>query len=140
MNTLFADTFYYLALLNRDDAAHARAVALSRQLRGDQVTTTWVLTEVADALAAPAQRGVFLALLKRLRDNPRVAIIPPTQDLFDRAVDLYADRPDKEWSLTDCVSFVVMRERGITEALTGDRHFEQAGFHILLKQLERQER
>jgi len=131
MNALFADTFYYLALLNPADAAHGRAVVLSRQLRGDQVTTTWVLTELADALAAPAQRGAFVALVDRLRANPRVTVVPPTQDLFDRAVGLYANRPDKEWSLTDCVSFVVMDERGIIEALTGDHHFEQAGFNIL---------
>jgi hypothetical protein len=60
-------------------------------------------------------------------------MIPATQELFDRGVALYESRPDKEWSLTDCISFVVMADHGITEALTGDRHFEQAGFVALLK-------
>jgi len=133
MSLLFADSFYFLALVNPDDAAHEEAVQLSRQRWGRHVTTTWVLTEVGDALAAPAQRGVFLALLNRIRANPQVTVVPPSQDLFDRGLDLFAKRPDKEWSVTDCVSFVVMREHGIQEALTADHHFEQAGFTLLLK-------
>lgn len=132
MTVLFADTFYYLALLGRQDAAHRRAVDLSRTVLCDTITTAWVLTEVADALAAPVRRGAFLALLERLRADPTSTILAPTQELFDKGVDLYARRSDKDWSLTDCISFVVMEERGITEALTGDRHFEQAGFRILL--------
>jgi hypothetical protein len=72
-------------------------------------------------------------LESRLRADPRVVVVPSSRDLFDRAMGLYRSRPDKDWSLTDCVSFVVMRERGITEALTGDHHFEQAGFRALLK-------
>jgi len=98
----------------------------------DIVTTAWVLTEAADALAAAAQRGAFLALLKSLRADPTLTILPPTQDLFDRGLDLYARRLDKDWSLTDCISFFVMEERGIADALTGDHHFEQAGFRALL--------
>lgn len=133
MSPIFADTFYYLAIVNREDAAHARALALSRRVTAPTVTTAWVLTEVADALAAPRQRRVFLVLLESLRDDPQVAIVPPTQDLFDRGVTLYRRRPDRGWSLTDCISFVVMDQMQMTEALTGDRHFEQAGFQALLK-------
>jgi predicted nucleic acid-binding protein len=59
-------------------------------------------------------------------------VVPPSTELFEAGIDLYSRRPDKEWSLTDCISFVVMQERGITEALTGDYHFVQAGFSILL--------
>lgn len=132
MNVLFADTFYYLALLNEDDAAHARAVAFSRACGGDTVTTAWVLTELADALAAPELRAAFLALLEQLQSNPHVSIVPASPELFGRGIDLYARRPDKQWSLTDCISFVVMEERGLTDALTGDHHFEQAGFRALL--------
>ena len=72
--------------------------------------------------------------------SPRCGLILPArsfrqtrQDLFDAGVELYVRRPDKAWSLTDCISFVVMREHGMNEALTGDRHFEQAGFIALLK-------
>ncbi len=133
MSGVFADTFYFLALLTERDEAHSWAKDSSRDRRGRLVTTAWVLTEVADALADPASRASFLGLLGRLRRHPRAAIVPPTEDLFDRGLALYADRPDKDGSLTDCISFTVMREMGITEALTGDRHFEQAGFEALLE-------
>ena len=133
MTGYFADTHYYVALASQDDEDHRRAVALSRQLPGRMITTAWVLTELADAFSASAQRGVFLDLLRRLRANPILTIVPPTQELFDRGIELYGRRRDKDWSLTDCISFVVMRDEGITEALTGDHHFEQAGFHALLK-------
>jgi predicted nucleic acid-binding protein len=133
MRALFADTFYYLALVSKDDAAHRRVVDLSRSLRGRTVTTAWVLTEMADALAAPRQRGVFAALLERLLADPNVTIVPPSQDLFQRGIGLYNSRPDKEWSLTDCISFVVMDSHSLSDALTADHHFEQAGYTLLLK-------
>ncbi len=67
------------------------------------------------------------------RNDPEVTIAPPSEELFAAGVDLYSRRPDKEWSLTDCISFIVMQEEGISDALTGDRHFEQAGYRTLLK-------
>lgn len=130
--TRFADTFYSLALTNPDDVAHPRAVALSEGYAGRIVTTAWVLVELADAMAVPRTRPVFLELLGSLRADPATEILPAGPDLFERGLDLYARRPDKAWSLTDCISFVVMAERGVAEALTGDRHFEQAGFRALL--------
>lgn len=133
MKALFADTFFYLALVSTDDSAHAQAVSLSRQLRNPVVTTAWVLTEVADALAVPSDRMAFRRLLESLISDPRVDIVPPTEALFHQGIDLYHRRPDKEWSLTDCISFVAMDEHKIEEALTGDRHFEQAGFRILFR-------
>jgi predicted nucleic acid-binding protein len=128
----FADTFFYLALLNPDDDAHARAVTASRVRRDRIVTTVWVLTEVADALCSPAHRSAYPALLNALQDDPLTEIVAAEDDLFLRGSDLYARRPDKAWSLTDCISFVVMNDRGLTEALTGDHHFEQAGYRALL--------
>ncbi|GAG50444.1 unnamed protein product [marine sediment metagenome] len=133
MKSVFADTFYFLALLNERDPAHAPAADASRGFKGRIVTTAWVLTEVADAMSERRNRAEFLGLLHDLRRNPRAVIVPPTEDLFERGVALYAERPDKDWSLTDCISFVVMRDTSITEALTGDRHFEQAGFTALLE-------
>ena len=130
--TRFADTFYFLALLNSSDSAHAAAMQHSQGL-GGIITTEWVLTEAADAMAQPAKRQGFLELHRLLRAEPKVVIIPADSELFLRGVELYAGRPDKEWSLTDCISFVVMRDRGIAEALTGDHHFEQAGFVALLR-------
>jgi len=132
MNAVFADTFYFLALLNERDAAHPKAVQFdtATQLL---VTTAWVLTEVGDALSAPENRRAFLQLLEMLQDSPDARIIEPTDELFKRGVALFRQRTDKEWSLTDCISFVAMKDEHITDALTGDRHFEQAGFRALLK-------
>jgi uncharacterized protein len=129
----FADTFYFLALLNPDDQAHGDAVRWASKPRGSLITTAWVLTEVADAMSAPANRSSFLTLLSGLRRNPVVEILPAEAKIFDRGLDLYARRLDKAWSLTDCISFVVMSDRGLTEALTGDHHFDQAGFRALLR-------
>lgn len=132
MNVLFADTFYFLALLNDRDAHHTSAIHYdATQL--SLVTTAWVLTEVGDALSASENRRVFPGLLDLLQTAPEVRIISPSGDLFERGVKLYRQRPDKDWSLTDCISFVVMADEKISKALTGDRHFEQAGFHALLK-------
>ena len=120
----FADTFFYLALLNPRDRMHSRAVQMSRQLSGGVVTTEFVLLELADGMARPPARETFVRTFDLLRADQRVQIIEASTELWERARELYADRPDKEWSLTDCTSFVVMTDRGITEALTGDRHFE----------------
>jgi predicted nucleic acid-binding protein len=132
MNAVFADTFYFLALINDRDAMHARALQFAdRSCR--LVTTAWLLTEVGDALSAPENRPTFLELLDTLQTSPDARIIGATDELFQRGLELYRRRMDKEWSLTDCISFVVMADEHLAEALTGDRHFEQAGFAPLLK-------
>ena len=133
MKAVFADSYYFLALLSDDDAGHDRAVAASRALTGAIVTTTWVLTEVADAMADPLHRSEFVAYMEALRADPMVDIVPASQEVFDLGMELYARRRDKDWPLTDCISFVVMHKHGLTDALTADRHFEQAGFKVLLK-------
>ncbi len=133
MTTTFADAFFYLALLNEDDRAHERAVAASQTRRGRFITTTYVLIEVADALCVPPHWPAFTGLRAALQADPLTEIVSGDDDLFNRGADLYARRPDKAWSLTDCISFVVMRERCLTEALTGDNHFEQAGFRALFR-------
>ena len=134
MKTVFADTFYFLALLNPTDQAHAKTVAFTSSNIVRMVTTGWGLTELADALAS-SQRGraEFLSTLADIQADADVTIVPCDQTLMSEGLQLYARRPDKQWSLTDCISFVVMTKEGITDALTGDRHFEQAGFVALLK-------
>lgn len=132
MKRTFADTFYLLALFNGRDSAHDRALAASKELQGDLVTTDWVLVEVADALCDPANRRGCTQFIDDLRRSSRIEIQPASRELFEAAWMLYRERPDKEWSLTDCTSFVVMHSRDINDALTGDRHFEQAGFRALL--------
>ena len=128
MKVVFTDAYYYIALVNPRDAAHKAAVDYSRSFHGRTVTTEWVLMEVADALSAPEQRGVFLDLLAELRGHAGLTIIEAKHEDFERGILLFSRRPDKSWSLTDCISFVVMEDRGISEALTADHHFEQAGF------------
>ncbi|MCG3199023.1 MAG: hypothetical protein GHCLOJNM_03531 [bacterium] len=132
MRRVFADTFYYLAMANERDAAHSRAREYSSRERVLTVTTEWVLTEVANNMTAIPFRGSFLRILQDLEINPYCRIIPSTQELFRAGVDLFSRRPDKEWSLTDCISFVVMEREGLSQALTGDHHFVQAGFEALL--------
>ncbi len=132
MKRLFADTYFFLAALNARDADHEAALEYFGRDDRQFVTTAWVLCEVAAALSPCATRGGFVKLLADLRTDPAVTILPPDADLFERALSLYAGRPDKDWSLTDCISFVVMREMGMDEALTGDHHFTQAGFTALL--------
>jgi len=133
MKTVFADSSYYFALLSRRDAAHVRAVQFARSYAGRLVTHQWILTEVADGLAAPKNRHGFVKLLQELKKDRSLTMVPATSNLFERGCELYEQRPDKSWSLTDCISFVVMEDHGITEALTADHHFEQAGFVALLK-------
>ncbi len=132
MKRVFADTHFFIALLNARDEAHALAVRVEAGPLLRLVTTRWVLAEMADAMAAPVFRtraAQFVALAKA---NPWLRVVGDSDALFERGCDLYATRPDKAWSLTDCISFVVMADEGLTEALTGDRHFEQAGFVALL--------
>jgi predicted nucleic acid-binding protein len=131
MNEVFADTFYFLALLNPKDSAHARAASVALG-RPQLVTSRWILTEVGDALSAPVNRNLFLELLKTLEGSRDVTIVEFSEDLFRRAVRLFGDRRDKDWPLTDCTSFVIMEELDFRDALTADRHFVQAGFRPLL--------
>lgn len=133
MKPVLADTFFYLAVLNPKDACHDRARDWSDNYDGPILTTTWVLTELADALAKRHQRDWFNDLYQALLDDPQLEVLPVSQEQWEQGRQLFAARPDKDWSLTDCISFVVMQERGLKDALTGDHHFEQAGFKTLLK-------
>ena len=132
MKSVFADTFYFLALLNERDAAHGRAVAASRTDGLALVTTEFVLIELADALCKPQQRDEVLALCNVVETDPAFTLIRATTELIQRGRKPYGDRADKEWPLTDCISFVVMHDRGVSEAFTADHHFVQAGFKALL--------
>lgn len=132
MKPVFVDTVYYLALTNPRDQYASAALEFTARFSGGFVTTAWVLAEVANSLARGPNRALFVELYQELAEDRRVTIVPPAQDLFEQGIELYGQRPDKEWSLVDCISFVVMREYELTDALTADRHFEQAGFHALL--------
>jgi hypothetical protein len=115
------------------DAAHARAVAFGAKFTGQILTTGWVLTELFDAMAHPTNRPTVVSFLAELRATGQFLVEPLSDELAEQGQRLFSARPDKHWSLTDCISFVVMQREGITDALTGDHHFEQAGFRALLK-------
>jgi len=133
MKAVFADTSFFLASLNPDDQLHAKAIALSREITGTRLTTGFVLLEVANAMSRAGQRSQFVEFYTWLCEHPRVRMIPASEELFHRGYELYAARKDKDWSLTDCISFVVMRDECLSGALTHDQHFEQAGYRALLR-------
>ncbi len=132
MSTVFGDTSFYLALLRTDDPVYERALRISRLSR-HIITTEFVLLELGNACARAADHADFIALVEGMRASLYVTIVPLGSHLLARGLQRMAERSDKDWSLTDCISFVVMEDEGIREALTGDGHFEQAGFTVLLK-------
>jgi len=115
--TCFADSFYFLALLNERDASHALAHEFTRSQDVMFVTTWPVLTELIDALVDGYWRGRVVGFVDRLLTLPNVLVVPPSEGQCLAGLRLFDDRPDKSWSLTDCISFVVMQEQDITEAL-----------------------
>lgn len=129
--TAFADTYALIAWVNARDRAHAAVAAYLDGFAGRLVTTEWVLVEFADALSAPAARSTAVAFVRAIRTDPLFEVVGYEPDVFRAGFDLFAARPDKAWSLTDCISFAVMAGRGLTEALTADHHFEQAGFRAV---------
>jgi len=136
---VFLDTAYAIALSSTNDHFHQRAVFLADQLEAAGtrlVTTQAVLLEIGNALAKRRYRSAAIQLLDTLERDPKVEIISLSVELYTRALQMYSERPDKEWGLTDCVSFIVMQDRGISEALTTDEHFQQAGLRALLREVQ----
>lgn len=133
MTPVFADTAFYVAIHNRRDTLHTPAVNLARRLTAPIVTTEFVLIEVANFFKRPGDRHNFAALNAALRSNEGTVVVPASSDLYSRGLNLFATRSDQSWSLVDCTSFVVMSDQGLTDALTNDEHFEQAGFRALLR-------
>ncbi len=135
MATYFADTSFWVALSNKRDQHHARALAWSQHVLSTQaliLTTEPVLWEWMNALADVATRKMAAEGYRRLRRDRSVEVAPFRADLVETAVQLYNARHDKDWSLTDCFSFIVMQQRQLTRALTTDRHFQQAGFEPVM--------
>lgn len=135
MNKVFLDTSYAVALSARTDQNHEQAVKLAKELQESSthiVTTRAVLLEIGNALAKVRYREAAVKLLSALETDPTIDIVPASDDLYQRALKIYSDRVDKEWGLIDCMSFVVMNDEGLADALTADKHFQQAGFHALL--------
>lgn len=133
MSPIFADTHFYVALLNRRDSMHSTALHWAEQQRPVILTTEFVLLEVANFFKQPSDRAEFVRFVESVRADVASEVIPCDSAWFQKGLDRFEARSDKEWSLTDCISFVVMEERGVTRALAKDHHFAQAGFMALLK-------
>jgi len=128
--TYFADTSFWIALSSRRDQYHSQAVTWHAEVvrTGSRIVTTEaVLWEWLNALADATTRAIAAEGYRRVHADSRVEVVPFEPELSGAAVDLYRSRADKDWSLTDCLSFVVMERRYLTEALSTDQHFEQAG-------------
>jgi predicted nucleic acid-binding protein len=131
------DTSYVVALATATDQFHEKAIDLARQIPVGGVrmlTTQGVLLEVGNSLAKRRYRSAGFQLLQYLVTDPEIEVVTIDADLLDRGLQLFQSRQDKEWGLVDCISFVVMKDRSLSEAFTSDEHFEQAGFAALLRQ------
>ncbi len=134
--TYFADTSFWIALSSRRDQYHSQAIswhAVVMKSGNRIVTTEAVLWEWLNALADTSTRAVAAEGYHRAHADERVEVVLFDPELSRAAVDLYRSRGDKDWSLTDCLSLVVMERRRLTEALTTDHHFEQAGMKVLMR-------
>ena len=135
-NEVFLDSSHLIALASTGDEYHQKSIELADAVCASGrrvVTTEAVLLEVGNSLARLRYRPGGVALLRSLTNDESAMIEPVSTALFHRALDPYEARIDKEWGLVDCLSFIVMWDRGLTEALTSDEHFEQAGFVALLR-------
>lgn len=135
MRTVFADTGYWIALWNPYDALHRKTTAFTAQLGLSRIVTTeMVLVEYLASASSGGEsaRENAANAVKRLKADPKIEVVPQTSEQFDAALALYDSRLDKDWSLTDCASFVLMEQMDIREALAHDHNFEQAGFIALL--------
>jgi len=136
VNSVFADTFYWIALINPRDENHRRALEFSDSLVSTLIVTTdEVLTEFLDFCAFdPQLKAQGILAVQVLLTDPQVRVIGQSRASFLAGLDLYQSRPDKGYSLTDCISMQTMRRQSISTALTGDRHFQQEGFLAVFRE------
>ena len=135
MATVLVDTAAWIALVNTRDELHSpveQTMADLRRRKVALVTTEFVLLEVANALCTSAWRAKGVKLIDGFRSMLNLRIIPADTMLLAQGWELYRSRPDKEWSLTDCTSIVVLQKEQIEQVFSSDRHFEQAGFVKLM--------
>jgi predicted nucleic acid-binding protein len=130
---ILVDSGFLLALAQPADALHGRAVAWAGSLSEALLVTDYVLCETVNGLSKRADRPRAHRIVEAISDDPNYTVVPASSDLFAAGLRLHRERLDKEWSLTDCISFHLMRERAITRALAYDIHFQQAGFEALLR-------
>jgi predicted nucleic acid-binding protein len=130
---ILLDTGYFIALFTPDDDLHERAAAWSLHLNEPLLVTEYVLLECVNSFSKPKDRSSAHALIEHVRSDPACELVHASPKLFEAGLRLHRERPDMEWSLTDCISFALMGERSLQRALAYDHHFEQAGFEALLR-------
>lgn len=131
----FLDTSYLVAITNKSDQYHNKAIKVRNTLIEPirLITTQAVLMEYGNLLSKMKTREKAFNYIQHLKEDENTEIVIINSKLFDKGLDIFGKYKDKEWGLVDCISFVLMRERSILQALTSDEHFEQAGFNVLLK-------
>jgi hypothetical protein len=133
---VFVDTAAWLALINKSDALHEKAKRIRNKLvkeRRQFLLTDYIVVEIANALSRVPFRQTAVQMISLIQSSANTMVVRVDKEVFGEAWRLYSERLDKEWSFTDCTSFIVMNRMGLTDAFTSDHHFEQAGFNILLK-------
>lgn len=133
MRKIFLDTGGILALVNKKDILHKKAVQVNEALELEEVRfiiTDYIIVEVGNALAK--HKELAIKTLDHLQTSEDIQRIEITDEIFDQALELYKKYSDKEWGVTDISSFVVMQQEGLNEVFTADHHFKQFGFRILL--------
>ncbi len=136
MKRIFADTCYWIAILNPKDDLHNKAIQVSKDLNPFMsITSEMVLTELLNSFASKGEnlRKTAAKTVEQVKSASNCEIVPQTSILFREALGRYENRLDKSWSLTDCASFLIMEEWKLIDALTYDEHFFQAGFNVLLR-------
>jgi predicted nucleic acid-binding protein len=125
-----------MALLSQRDQGHDEAERISRELflqKRPRVLTEWVLVEFLGSTARPPSRDLAIQTVEQLRNSSLTEIIAADHASWEKGYELYKSRPDKSWSLVDCISITICHARGIKEVFTADKHFEQAGLQIMVQ-------
>ena len=136
-NRVFLDTSFSIAMAIEKDDFHERALELADKIEAENIyilTTQAIVLEIGNALSKLKYRQSAVGIIQHLESDLNTSIISLTDELYNKAFELFRNRPDKEWGLVDCISFIVMKEQDITDALTADEHFTQAGFRALLRE------
>lgn len=131
----FLDASGWIASLNRDDGLHKQALQVLARLRQGQCrvwTTDWIIAETGNGLARTRARQQFALAVRRAFTSPFVSVVRVDEMILRDSLNLYEQVADKTWGIVDCASIVIMRREGIRHVISGDHHFEQAGFHCLL--------
>jgi uncharacterized protein len=136
MIEVFLDTTFAIALVNQSDLFHEKAIQLSEQIEAAGifiVTTQLVIVRISNALSRQRYHIEAVRLLEAIDADPNITTIPLSESIYHAAYRLSCEHADKQWEMTDCISFVVMRENGIKDALTTNQVFQQMGYCSLLR-------